>query len=246
MVIDDSSPARGMLKEKLQSYPDIQMVGEASNGTDGIALVKENIPDLLFLDVEMPDVSGIDLLEKLEAVTNGNCYVVMFTAYSDYLLPSFRNHAFDFLLKPIDEKELDVVIQRFYKESEKLPKSSENSIVNRGDGKYLLYTNAVDFRLIDIKDIGIFQYNHDLRVWEVIVANRKDPIRLKRSITNEILLELNPDFVQVYQKYIINITYLMEVVDNLCHFYPPFDSVDYVKVGRFFRRRLIDKFNTLT
>ena len=59
------------------------------------------------------------------------------------------------------------------------------------------------------------------------------------------LLGIDDSFVQVSQKFIININYLLEVCDNICRFYPPFEDIDYVKVGRFFRRKLISRYNAL-
>jgi len=108
--------------------------------------------------------------------------------------------------------------------------------------KFLFYTNTLDFRLIDKQEIGLFQYNHEMRCWEVVVAGGKAPIKLKRNVKSDRLVNLDAQFVQVNQKYIINVNYLIEVIDNCCHFYAPFEHIDYVKVGRFFRRKLIDKF----
>ena len=77
------------------------------------------------------------------------------------------------------------------------------------------------------------------------MACRKEPIKLKRNANNETLLAIDPRFIQVSQKFIININYLLEVKDNMCKLFPPFDKVDYVKVGRLFKKKLIERFNTL-
>ena len=69
--------------------------------------------ELLFLDVELPDMTGIEFLERMNGAADGACHVVMYTAYADYMLPAFRNKAFDFLLKPVDEGELDTIMRRF-------------------------------------------------------------------------------------------------------------------------------------
>ena len=101
---------------------------------------------------------------------------------------------------------------------------------------------STDFKLVDKRDIGVFKYNHEGRCWEVVVAGVPAPVRLKRNVKSESLAGLDKQFVQVNQKYIINMDYLIEVVDNVCHFYPPFDNIDYVKVGRFFRKKFIERF----
>ncbi|CCX66069.1 response regulator receiver domain protein [Prevotella sp. CAG:1058] len=117
--------------------------------------------------------------------------------------------------------------------------------MKRNGGKLLFYTNTVDFRLVQIRDICVFLYDHEARVWTVIAAGCDRPLRLKRNVTKETLLKIDDSFVQVSQKHIININYLLEVRDNVCRFYPPFDKIDNVTVGRFFRRKLISRYNSL-
>ena len=250
MIVDDDPKAIQLLCRQLERYDDVQVVGTARNAAEGLRLVDSKKPDVLFLDVEMPDMSGLDFLAEMDDRQGRDCDVVMCTAYDDYMLPSFRSNAFDFLLKPVGTEELDIVIRRLRTSVEQRRRQSaavttSNNVRRRDEESFIFYTNAVDFRLVRLRDIGIFQYNHELRSWEVVVADRKEPIQLKRSISSEQILELDSSFYQVNQKYVINIRYLFEVKDNFCKFYPPFDTIDYVKVGRFFRRRFIEQFNKL-
>ena len=250
LIIDDETPATLVLAEKLGKYDYIELCGTACSGEIGLKLVKEVQPELLFLDVELPDISGIDFLVRMREMTTKPCHVIMYTAHRDYMLPSFRNNAFDYLIKPLDEKELDTVLSRVT--TQKKNNNSVESIAqnesnerNSNEEKLLFYTNTVDFRLVHLKDIGLFQYNHEQRVWEVVVACRKEPIKLKRNANNETLLAIDNRFVQVSQKYIININYLLEVNNNICNLYPPFDKIDYIKVGRMYRKKLIERFSSL-
>lgn len=247
IIIDDTKAAIDVLAKKLKKYDDIHLAGTANNGTQGLELLRDTAPDVAFLDIELPDMSGLDFLCQMDSLSQGRCLAVMYTGYERYMLSSFRNNAFDFLLKPLDEEELDHVVQRLRTTRGDRPADGDKrSVVERSeDNKLLLYTNSVDFRLVHIHDIGVFQYNHEMRAWEVVVAGQKDTIRLKRNANNEVLIAIDERFIQVSQRYIININYLMEVRDNICRFYPPFDKVDYVKVGRFFRKRLIERFSSL-
>ena len=111
-----------------------------------------------------------------------------------------------------------------------------------GKGFLLCYTNTEDFQLVNISTIGLFQYNGELRSWEVVIANQSQPVKLKRDVKNKDLLALDDRFIQVSQKYIVNINCLLKVRDNYCIFNPPFEDIDYVKVGRMFRRRLVERF----
>lgn len=246
IIIDDTRKAIDNLDEKLKKYKDICVVATAENGADGLELVRRHRPELLFLDMELPDMTGIMFLEKMKDISDSWCYVVIYTAYNDYMLPAFRNKAFDFLLKPIDDKELDTIIQRFYIDRQTGRKTEpKDGELRPGDGKLLFYTNAVDFRLVQIRDICVFVYDHKTRCWTVVAAGCEQPMRLKRNVTKETLLKVDDSFVQVSQRFIVNINYLLEVRDNVCLFYPPFDTIDYVKVGRFFRRKLISRYNSL-
>lgn len=246
IIIDDDTTATICLVEKLKKYNEIEVCGTATTGEIGMKLVREVRPDLLFLDVELPDYSGVEFLEHINDLISQNCHVVMYTAFSHYMLPSFRNRAYDYLMKPIDDEELDLIIGRVLSASQNDGKeTAENILPKEQNGKLLFYTNMVDFRVVHIKDIGLFQYNHEQRIWEVVIAGMQQPLRLKRNTNNDNLLTLDSRFVQVSQRFIININYLMEVSDNICRLFPPFDKIDYIKTGRLYRKRLIERFNSL-
>lgn len=246
MIIDDTQTAIDELSAKLEKYAEVSIVATASNGTEGMEKLKKYKPELVFLDMEMPDMTGIDFLNRMRDETEHWCYVVIYTAYNDYVLPSFRNKAFDFLLKPVDDNELDTIMKRFFDDRQRGGRGPEEApAVRRNCDKLLFYTNAVDFRLVQVRDICVFGYDSEARVWTATAAGYDRPMRLKRSVNKEVLLRLDDCFVQVSQKYIININYLLEVNDNICSFYPPFEGIDYVKVGRFYRRKLVNLYNSL-
>lgn len=246
IIVDDTKEAIDSLAAKLGKYPRLTLAATAMNGEDGIDKVLKYKPELLFLDMELPDMTGIGFLERVKETSDFWCYVVIYTAYDDYMLPAFRNKVFDFLLKPIDDSDLDTIMERFFTDR------AAGNDARRGagqakanGGKLLFYTNAVDFRLVQIRDICVFRYDHDARVWTVVAAGCDRPLRLKRNVNKDAILAIDDGFVQVSQKCIININYLLEVRDNICRFYPPFDGIDDVKVGRFFRRKLISRYNSL-
>ena len=295
VIVDDDKAAANALAKKLAAYDETELCGIALNGLDGLRMINETRPDVLFLDIELPDISGIEFLEHVNCLPQYKCRTVMYTAHDRFMLSAFRNKAFDYLMKPIDDTELRNIVRRVCIEMAGAPNSvynyarreakpnwrkplttpsttqlrqtrgeaeleeaaddafddettigdPANGIACRNDGKFIVYTNSVDFRLVDIREIGVLAYNHDLRVWELTLAHQKTPIRLKRNVNSDMLLALNSQLVRVSQKHIINIGYLMEVTNNTCRFYPPFDKVEDVKVGRLFRKKLIDQFCNL-
>ena len=209
VIVDDNKQAALDLAERLREFEDVEVGGMAINGMDGLSLVSQVQPDVLFLDVQLPDLSGLDFLEKMSSHTHGKCRVVMYTAYDEYILPAFRKKAFDVLLKPIDEEDLATIMHRLTHEDVFVLHPDESNC-RKQNSKFLFYTNTLDFKLIDKRDIGLFQYNHEQRCWEVVVAGNKRVIRLKRNIKSEALLDLSDQFVQINQKFIINMDYLIE------------------------------------
>ncbi len=244
IIVDDSKAAAQDLANRLEAFEDIEVGGIAYNGLDGLTMVSQVHPDVIFLDVQLPDLSGLEFLDQLANLTHDATRVVMFTAYDEYILPAFRKKAFDVLLKPIDDKDLDSIIQRLLHEDILVLRTDDGSCKKQAS-KFLFYTNTLDFKLVDKRDIGLFKYDHIQRCWELVVAGCKQNVRLKRNLKSEALMNLCDQFVQVNQRYIINMDYLIEVVDNVCHFYPPFDSIDYVKVSRVYRRKLVERFHSL-
>lgn len=241
IIIDDDKKAIDDLADKLKGCSDVELMATTSDASFGLKMLKVEMPDLLFLDVEMPEMSGIDFLKEMERM-NIWCHVIVTTSYSVHMLPAFRHDAFDFLTKPIDTAELKTAIERVRKDLDSPRRTTVADDSQAKSGFLLCYTNTEDFQLVNVSNIGLFRYNGDVRSWEVVIANQKLPVKLKRDVTNKDLLALDSRFIQVSQKFIVNINCLLKVRDNICVFNPPFESIDYVKVGRLYRKRLVDRF----
>lgn len=246
IIIDDDKASIETLSKKLQKYPQLELCGTANTCSTGIHLTAKVNPEVIFLDIELPDMSGLEFLTQLNRTVRGWCKVIIYTGHPGYMLHALRLSVFDYLMKPVDEHELKNVVRRLGESKEKDDAAHRRMTEgNTQTDKKLIYTNSSDFRLIKLQDVCAFQYNHDQRLWEVIIAGEVDPVKLKRSTNCSSILEMDPRFVQVSQKYIVNIDYLIEVSQNNCVFYPPFDRVTHIKVGRPYRKKLIERFNTL-
>ncbi|SEL51340.1 LytR/AlgR family response regulator transcription factor [Parapedobacter koreensis] len=108
LIIDDEPLARQRLRQLLVPYPAIHVVGEASNGEEGLARIEALKPDLLFLDIEMPVLNGFELLGQLKRQPR----VVFVTAYDQYALKAFEENSIDYLLKPVEAERLKKTIQK--------------------------------------------------------------------------------------------------------------------------------------
>jgi len=107
-IVDDEEPARSLLREYLAAYPEIEVVAECANGFEAVKAATELEPDLLLLDVQMPGLSGFDVLELLEHPVA----VVFVTAYDEHALRAFEVHAVDYLLKPFSAERLGQALAR--------------------------------------------------------------------------------------------------------------------------------------
>ena len=132
VIIDDDKSSGKALADLLETKYDMEVLGCALCGLDGLAMVNRYQPDVLFLDVQLPDVNGLDFLDKLSGFVHRRCQVVMYTAYDEYILTAFRKKAFDVLLKPINPQELDTIVRRLEKEAKK---AAEKSRKKRAAGK---------------------------------------------------------------------------------------------------------------
>ena len=120
IVIDDERLAREELKSILTTFPQVEVIGEARNGEEGIEVISDLEPDLIFLDVSMPGMTGFEMLKKLDHIPR----VIFVTAYDEYALKAFEVNALDYILKPLDPKRLSETL-------EKLKDSDENEFESK-------------------------------------------------------------------------------------------------------------------
>lgn len=110
LIVDDERLARVELRRLLASHPQIEIVGESANGTDAIVAIGRLEPHLVFLDVQMPGMSGFDLLERLEEMPQ----IIFTTAHDEFALRAFEVNALDYLLKPITAERLAAALKRLH------------------------------------------------------------------------------------------------------------------------------------
>lgn len=110
LIADDERPARTFLKNLLESFEDVEIMAEASDGAEAVELIEQTKPDLALLDLQMPEVSGLEAVKMIEPK---NLPLVAFvTAYDEYAIQAFEVNAIDYLLKPVDRKRLGETINR--------------------------------------------------------------------------------------------------------------------------------------
>jgi len=109
LIVDDEPPARKRLRHLLADEPRVEIAGEAGNGLDAVGLIEEKKPDLVFLDIQMPKMTGFEVLDALRGKRPS---VVFTTAYDQYAIKAFEVKALDYLLKPFDRERLHDAVDR--------------------------------------------------------------------------------------------------------------------------------------
>ncbi|MFT4016743.1 MAG: LytTR family DNA-binding domain-containing protein [Agriterribacter sp.] len=116
IIVDDEPKGRLALQEKIKAHcPTVEIVGQAGNGLEAITLIDNLKPELLFLDIEMPQMNGFEMLRKLK---EKNFFIIFTTAYDQYAIQAIKYAAFDYLLKPIDIEELKTAVNKIKTTSE--------------------------------------------------------------------------------------------------------------------------------
>src|SRR6266853_5442889 len=112
LLVDDEQLAREELSYLLKEFPDIEVLASARNGLEAIKLIEQLEPDVVFLDVHMPGLDGLGVIQKLREKNVPLPHFILATAYDQYALEAFRLDALDYLLKPIEKERLALSIER--------------------------------------------------------------------------------------------------------------------------------------
>ena len=121
LLIEDERLAREELKSLLKDFMEIEIVGEARNGSEALGMIKKLSPDLLFLDINMPEMNGFEMIKHLEEIPQ----VIFVTAYDEFALKAFEVNALDYLLKPVDPNRLQEAIKKLSNNEEEFNSHSD-------------------------------------------------------------------------------------------------------------------------
>lgn len=200
LVIDDELFAREELMELLEETHQIEVIDQAGNAIDGLKKINHLKPDVVFLDIQMPQVTGIELLGMLDPDTMPK--VVFVTAYDQYAVQAFEDNAFDYLLKPVDPARLKKTIQRLFKyekvsheQYDNIAPSTLNQIPCVGHNRIVIIpTQDVECAYSDISGVHI-------RTVEQVATSQ---LTLK-------VLEQKTGLVRCHRQYLINIKMIKEI-----------------------------------
>ena len=114
IIVEDEALARDILREYLESHPDVHIQAECDKAQKALQAIEEHGPDLIFLDIQLPDMNGFELLDQLSTLP----YIIFTTAYDQYAIRAFEVNALDYLLKPFDQDRFDEALKRVKRQME--------------------------------------------------------------------------------------------------------------------------------
>ncbi|QKJ31261.1 LytTR family transcriptional regulator DNA-binding domain-containing protein [Mucilaginibacter mali] len=202
LIIDDEPLARMVVREYLQSFPQIEVLGECGDGFEGIKAVNQHKPDLLFLDVQMPKINGFEMLELLDQ----RPAVIFATAFDEYAIKAFEAHAVDYLLKPFSKERFEAAVHKFLaaapaqaiKPTEDLLESGN---VSPAQHERIVVKTGTKVKIIPVQDVLYLEADDDY-----VSIHTAEGSYLKNKTMGFFEQTLDPRyFVRVHRSYIVSI-----------------------------------------
>lgn len=205
LIVDDEAPARSELRYMLERVSSVQVVGEATNATEALELIKALNYDLVFIDIQMPGLSGLEVVEAIKELDQVPA-IVFVTAYSEHALKAFELDAVDYLVKPIDEDRLNQAIAKVDKRRDCHPSPSKpeplieiERIPVESRGKTLL---------LPMQDVVYISSRND-----IVFVHTVDNTYITRFTLKTLEERLkNKSFLRVHRGYIVNLSHVIEIV----------------------------------
>lgn len=240
IIVEDETRSASALTSLLETYcPTVEIIGLAKTVEQGIKLIDLHSPDLVFLDIALPDGDGFNILEK---VSVKNFTVVFTTAYDKYATKAFEYSALHYLLKPINHLELQKAVERFHNNrSEKDFYKKLNALEeNLNEVPQKLVMPASDgLEVINLEDIIRFEASHNYTF--CYLKNEKQILVTKPLSAFDSLL-CEHQFVRIHSKYIINLSYLKKYIRGSGGYVRMYDNTE-LSVSKTRKKQFLEKLN---
>lgn len=207
LIVDDERLARKELIKLLQDFPEIEIIDEAENAFEAKEIIDKKNPDLVFLDVQMPQKTGFDLLSEIEHIP----LVIFTTAYDNYAIKAFELNAFDYLLKPIEPQRLAASLATVKLEFQKINQlKSEQHQYQLNENDQVFVKDGERCWFVKLSDIRLFE---SVGNYSKVYFGNVNPLILKSL--NYLEERINPKlFFRVNRKYMINLKMIKKIETN--------------------------------
>jgi len=246
LIVDDDKKSRELLEYYLMKIPEIEIIGSASGADEAYSMLLERVPDILFLDVEMPGKSGFDLLADLRKLSITPC-IIFQTAFDKYAIEAIKNSAFDYLQKPVDRESILAALSRYRAQAKghNLDDQIHNLLYHLDRHKKIRFNTRQGFIMIDPSEIIYCQA--DWSYTEIYQSNGKKEVVSMNIGKVEALLD-PARFFRINRSVVINLGFLVSVDRKRHKCFLSLDGKDLelhlpVKQGKLLNNSLQDKIN---
>ena len=237
ILIDDEAAGRTLIRQYLAAYPTLIVVGEANNGVDAVRLINEFRPDLLFLDIQMPGLSGFDVLKHIDEIPR----IIFSTAYDQYALQAFEVHAVDYLLKPYTRERFASAVQRVLNADstniQKIQPLAESLLGASAGAAYpekILVQTGNRLVTVAVADMLWIDAEGD---YSKLITNKGS--YLSNYGISALESKLNPQqFIRVHRSAMINIHFVKEIQKYAASYDVIMQNGDVVRVSRSYMDRI--------
>lgn len=210
VVADDEAPALDELVFLLREFPEIDVVSTATNGLEAVRVIEQNEPDLVFLDVQMPGLDGLGVINKLRADKAPMPSFVLCTAYDQYALEAFRLEVLDYLLKPVDRERLGLTVQRACRQMLDPEPHALEALAPAGPSRNKIIVKSGGHNMIvDVADLVYATIEDGL----ITVVTTSIEGQTSFKTIEELQTNLDPAiFWRTHRSYLVNINHIKEVI----------------------------------
>jgi len=203
IIIDDEKDARNSLQTRINKYfKEFNVLACLPSAKDGIIAIKELKPDLVFLDIEMPKANGFTVLD---AFTNPEFEVIFITAHENYTLKAIKVNTLDYLLKPVDQEELEKAILKFKNKISKTKKEIKLFSTDENQNHKLLIPCSYGFDFINIKDIIYCKADRNYTNIKLINNEEKTISKTIKEFEKQLS---EHHFIRIHQSFLINFRHI--------------------------------------
>jgi two-component system LytT family response regulator len=209
LIIEDEELARNLLRSYLKDHPDIEVIGECENGFDGVKAINDKKPDLVFLDIQMPKITGFEMIELLDYKPQ----IIFTTAYDQYALKAFELNAVDYLLKPFSKDRMMLAIEKVQHRIQSGEDTAEKleELTNLRPGEDFIDRIVVkDRHKIHIITVDKIRYIESLDDYVMIYTY--DGRHMKQKTMKYFETNLDPNnFIRIHRSYIVQVDNIAEI-----------------------------------
>jgi two-component system LytT family response regulator len=214
LIVDDEAIARNILREELEQFDDVEVVGEAGDGFSALASIRDLSPDLIFIDLQMPGMGGLEVIRRLPSAGHLPMVIIV-TAFDQYAIQAFEAGAIDYLLKPIGQDRLAQAVERAIRlrgkpaaVAEQLAHVQEIAEPEKTRGVRRIVARAGDeYLLLNTAEVMAFEADGDL-VWIVTAKKRYLATQSLKVLQDKLR---NTNFRRIHRNALVNIDHIRKM-----------------------------------